>query len=106
ILIPKHLMRLRQPVDGRPRGFGRARVARRGDDVTLVAWGNGVEIALSAAEAMAGRASVEVVDPVSLVPFDWEAVEASVARTGRLVVIDEDARTGCFGQTVVAEMVS
>jgi pyruvate dehydrogenase E1 component beta subunit len=43
---------------------------------------------------------------VSLVPFDWEAVEASVARTGRLVVIDEDARTGCFGQTVVAEMVS
>lgn len=106
VLIPKHLMRLRQPVDGRPRGFGRARIARHGDDVTLVAWGNGVEIALAAAEAMAGRASIEVVDPVSLVPFDWEALEASVARTGRLVVIDEDARTGCFGQTVVAEMVS
>ena len=42
---------------------------------------------------------------MSLVPFDYEAVEASVARTGRLVVVDEDARTGSFGQSIVAEMV-
>jgi 2-oxoisovalerate dehydrogenase E1 component len=42
---------------------------------------------------------------VSLVPFDWETLTASIARTGRLVVIDEDSRTGCFGQTIVAEMV-
>ncbi|CAG0961541.1 2-oxoisovalerate dehydrogenase E1 component [Burkholderiales bacterium] len=105
ILIPKHVMRLRQPITRTARGFGRARVVRRGKDVTLVGWGNGVEIALAAADALAARVSVEVIDPVSLVPFDWEAVEASVARTGRLVVIDEDARTGCFGQTIVAEMV-
>lgn len=106
VLIPKHMMRLRQPIDRRARGFGRARVVRRGDDVTLVAWGNGVEIALAAADALAGRASIEIVDPVSLVPFDWDALEASVARTGRLVVVDEDARTGCFGQTIIAEMVA
>ena len=78
---------------------------RQGKDVTVVAWGNGVEIALAAAEAVTGRASVEVIDPVTLVPFDWDALEASIARTGRLVVIDEDSRTGCFGQTIVAEMV-
>ncbi len=105
ILIPKHVMRLRQPIAGGGRGFGRARIVRRGKDVTVVAWGNGVEIAIAAADAIADRASVEIFDPVSLVPFDWAALEASVARTGRLVVIDEDARTGCFGQTIVAEMV-
>jgi 2-oxoisovalerate dehydrogenase E1 component len=104
-LIPKHVMRLRQPIARTARGFGRARIARRGTDVTVVAWGNGVEIATAAADALAGRASVEIVDPVSLVPFDWEALSASVARTGRLVVVDEDTRTGCFGQTIVAEMV-
>lgn len=105
ILIPKHLMRLRQPIVHAARGFASARTVRRGSDVTLVAWGNGVEIAQAAAEALADRVSVEIVDPVSLVPFDAEAVAASVARTGRLVVIDEDARTGCFGQTIVAELV-
>lgn len=105
ILIPKHVMRLRQPVSSAARGFGRARVVRRGKDVTVVAWGNGIEIATAAADALADRVSVEIVDPVSLVPFDWSALEASVARTGRLVVIDEDARTGCFGQTIVGEMV-
>ncbi len=104
-LIPKHVMRLRQPIARTARGFGRARVVRRGKDVTVVAWGNGVEIATAAAEAIADRASVEIIDPVSLVPFDWETLVASVARTGRLVVIDEDSRTGCFGQTIVAEMV-
>ena len=104
-LIPKHVMRLRQPIARTARGFGRARVVRRGKDVTVVAWGNGVEIATAAADALADRASVEIVDPVSLVPFDYEALTASVARTGRLVVIDEDSRTGCFGQTIIAEMV-
>ena len=105
ILIPKHRMRLRQPIAREARGFGRARVVAPGDDVTVVAWGNGVEVAVAAAGALAGRASVEIIDPVSLVPFDYEAVEASVARTGRLVVVDEDARTGSFGQSIVAEMV-
>jgi 2-oxoisovalerate dehydrogenase E1 component len=105
ILIPKHVMRLRQPIAGGARGLGRARVVRRGKDVTVVAWGNGIEIATAAADALADRVSVEIVDPVSLVPFDWDTLEASIARTGRLVVIDEDARTGCFGQTIVGEMV-
>jgi 2-oxoisovalerate dehydrogenase E1 component len=105
ILIPKHMMRLRQPIARDPRGFGRARTVQGGSDVTLVAWGNGVEVAQAAADSLSAHASVEIVDAVSLVPFDWETLEASVARTGRLVVVDEDSRTGCFGQTIVAEMV-
>jgi 2-oxoisovalerate dehydrogenase E1 component len=104
-LIPKHVMRLRQPIARTARGFGRARIVRRGKDVTVVAWGNGVELALAASDALGDRASIEIIDPVSLVPFDWETLTASIARTGRLVVIDEDSRTGCFGQTIVAEMV-
>lgn len=105
ILVPKHRMRLRQPIVRESRGFGRARQVARGDDVTVVAWGNGIEVAEDAARLLAGRASVEIIDPVSLVPFDAASVEASIARTGRLVVVDEDARTGAFGQSVIAEMV-
>jgi 2-oxoisovalerate dehydrogenase E1 component len=87
-------------------GFGRARVARAGGDVTVVAWGNCLEIALQAADELAARCSVEIVDLISLVPCDWATIDASLAKTGRLVVVNEDARTGCFGQTIISEMVA
>jgi 2-oxoisovalerate dehydrogenase E1 component len=65
-----------------------------------------LEIALQAADELAARCSVEIVDLISLVPCDWAAIDASLAKTGRLVVVNEDARTGCFGQTIVSEMVA
>jgi 2-oxoisovalerate dehydrogenase E1 component len=85
--------------------FGRARVARTGRDVTVVAWGNAVPLCLQAA----GRAAdeniqAEVLDLRTLVPWDTRAVLESVRRTGRLLVVHEDNRTCGLGGEVVAEV--
>lgn len=106
ILIPKHLMRLRKPaVPFQALPFGQAVVRRAGEDCTLVSWGNCLEIAEQAAVQMKqeGR-SVEIVDLRTLVPCDWATVEASLAKTGRLIVVQEDSRTCSFGQAIIAEM--
>ncbi len=106
LLIPKHIMRVRhKSVTARSVGFGRGRIVRPGIDVTVVAWGNCVELARMAAEEMASECSVEIIDPISLVPCDWEMIESSIGKTGRLVVISEDARTSSFGQAIVAHVV-
>ena len=107
LLIPKHIMRVRHPAaEPEPRGYGRARLVREGSDVTVVAWGNCVELVEGVAAERAGRLSVEIIDPVSLVPCDWAAIETSVAKTGRLVVVNEDSRTCSFGQAIITEMIS
>jgi 2-oxoisovalerate dehydrogenase E1 component len=105
-LIPKHVMRVKHPTtETQAVGFGRARVVQSGEDVTVVAWGNCLEVVSEAASALEGQCSVEIIDLVTLVPFDDGAIAASVAKTGRLVVVSEDARTGSFGQAVITEMV-
>ncbi|AIL61760.1 alpha-ketoacid dehydrogenase subunit beta [Pseudomonas alkylphenolica] len=71
--------------------FGEARVVREGSDVTLVAFAQMVHKArLAAVELEAQGISVEIIDPRTLVPLDMDAIERSVARTGRLLVVDED----------------
>jgi pyruvate dehydrogenase E1 component beta subunit len=70
--------------------LGRARLARPGRDVTLVAYGPSLRPALAAAEASAAEGrSVEVIDLRSVSPIDFDAIAASVERTGRLVVVHE-----------------
>jgi len=106
LLIPKHIMRVRhESVEARAVGFGRGRVVRFGSDVTVVAWGNCVELARQAAEHLSADCSVEIIDPISLVPCDWEIIETSITKTGRLVVVSEDARTSSFGQAIIAHVV-
>ncbi|MCE7079773.1 alpha-ketoacid dehydrogenase subunit beta [Streptomyces sp. ST2-7A] len=75
---------------GVPGPLHRARVLREGTDLTLAVYGPTVRTALRAAEAMAeeGR-SVEVVDLRSISPMDFDTLQASVERTGRLVVVHE-----------------
>ena len=83
--------------------IGKARIAREGTDVTLVAWSGAVQIALQAADdAQAQGISVEVVDLRTLVPLDAETLAASVTKTGRAVVLQEAALTAGFGAEVVA----
>ncbi len=82
--------------------LGRARVAREGSDLTLVAWGAMVPLCERAAEELAGEASVGVLDLRSLKPLDEEAVLAAAARTGRLVVVQEAPRTCGFASEVAA----
>ncbi len=85
--------------------LGRATIRRDGSDVTVVAVGRTVRVALAVAEELDGDGvSVEVIDPRSLYPWDADTVLESVARTGRLVVLDT-ARQSCgFAAEVIARV--
>jgi pyruvate dehydrogenase E1 component beta subunit len=86
--------------------FGKAAVRREGDAATVVAIGRMMRPALAAAAALEDeQVSVEVIDPRTLVPFDTAAVLASVAKTGRLVVVDE-ARECCSAASQIAAVVA
>ena len=80
--------------------FGLADIKRKGTDVTLVALSKMVHEALAVADELAKEGiSVEVIDPRTLVPMDRDTIRKSVARTGRLVVVDEACRTcGAAGE--------
>jgi pyruvate/2-oxoglutarate/acetoin dehydrogenase E1 component len=82
--------------------LGRARVAHEGSDVTVVAYGAMVPLAERAASALAGEASVEVLDLRTLKPLDEDALLASVAKTGRAVVVQEAPRTCGYAAEVAA----
>lgn len=83
--------------------IGKARVAREGKDVTVVAWGAMVHTAMKAAKAAAKQdIDVEVIDLRTIVPWDRDAVIESVQKTGRLVVLHEAPRTGGFGGEIAA----
>jgi pyruvate dehydrogenase E1 component beta subunit len=70
--------------------FGQADIKRPGDDVTLVALSQMVHRSLQAAALLEKQGiSVEVIDPRTLVPFDKETMLRSVAKTGRLAIVDE-----------------
>lgn len=85
--------------------LGVARTARAGRDLTVVTYGVGVVWAMAAAERWAARGvEIEVVDLRTLVPWDREAVVASVARTNRLVVVHEAWRTAGVGAEIAAEI--
>ncbi len=86
--------------------FGKAAVRRAGAAATVVAIGRMVKPALAAAAALAADGiDAEVIDPRTLVPFDEAAVLASVAKTGRLVVVDE-ARECCSAASQIAAVVA
>jgi 2-oxoisovalerate dehydrogenase E1 component beta subunit len=85
--------------------FGRAAVRREGTDVTLVAYGPSVEVAMETAAAAAEEGwSVEVVDLRTIVPFDDETVVASVRKTGRCVVIQEAQGFAGVGAEIAARV--
>jgi pyruvate/2-oxoglutarate/acetoin dehydrogenase E1 component len=83
--------------------FGKARLARSGRHATIVTYANGVPMSLEAAEAVAKDGfDVEVIDLRTLVPWDWQAVMASVAKTGRVLVVHEATKTAGFGAEIAA----
>jgi pyruvate/2-oxoglutarate/acetoin dehydrogenase E1 component len=82
--------------------LGKARLAREGTDLTLVAYGAMVPLCERAAEELGDQASVEVLDLRSLKPLDEEALLASAAKTGRVVIVQEAPRTVGFGAELAA----
>jgi 2-oxoisovalerate dehydrogenase E1 component len=103
VLLPKHLMRKPFAHQGplQPVTLGKASVVRPGADVTIVAWGNTVEIAEEVAAQLKDDVDAEILDLRSIVPWDREGVLASVAKTGRLVVVQEDTENCSVGQMVI-----
>jgi pyruvate dehydrogenase E1 component beta subunit len=81
--------------------LGKARLALEGDDVTLVAYGSMVAVCEAAAAAL-DDVSVEVLDIRSLKPLDEEALLASAAKTGRVVIVQEAPRTCGFAAELAA----
>lgn len=84
------------PVDDEVIEIGKARTAREGTDVTIVTYGAMVHRSLEAAEnvASADGVSVEVIDLRTLLPLDDQAIVDGVRKTGRLLIVHEDTRTG------------
>ncbi|UCC93161.1 MAG: alpha-ketoacid dehydrogenase subunit beta [Thermoplasmata archaeon] len=108
-LEPKRLYRLGKmevPETSFTEPIGEARVLREGSDLTLVGWGSMVPKLLKAAELVEGKGiSAEVIDVRTIVPYDEETVNASVERTGRLVVVQEAPRTLGFASEISTRVV-
>jgi len=106
-LEPKRLYRaFRQevPEEDYTVPLGEANVLREGGDVTLISWGSMARTALAAAEEAQEKdgISAEVIDLRTLVPLDFEAIRASVEKTGRCVIVQEAPRTCGFASELVA----
>ena len=79
--------------------FGVADVKREGTDVTVIAISFQLFWAMAAAEQLESKISVEVIDPRTLEPLDMDTIMTSVAKTGRVVIVDEDTeRCGFAGE--------
>lgn len=85
--------------------FGRAAERRAGDDVVVITWGALVQRSLVAAQQAEKQGiGVEVIDLRTIMPYDWNAIAASVARTSRVVVAHEDQLTCGFGAEIAARI--
>jgi len=98
-----HLKAASLPTEAMP--VGKARIARPGRDLTIVAYSAMLHEALAAAEEMAGEgAEIEVVDLRSIKPLDTDTIMASVARTGRLLCVGEAWPWGGVTAEVIARV--
>src|SRR5206468_3235930 len=84
--------------------LGKARTVREGSDITVVAWGNTIEKSLEALNNIGNEISVELIDLRSIVPWDAAAIEESVRKTRRLVVVQEDTENCSVGQMIISHI--
>jgi 2-oxoisovalerate dehydrogenase E1 component len=86
--------------------FGKAKVVRPGNDLTIVTYGAVVQRSLVAAKELEERtgASIEIIDLRSLSPVDWETIYASVRKTSRVIVAYEDSLSWGYGAEIAARI--
>lgn len=86
--------------------LGKSYVEREGKDITIVSWGRMLVECIKAAERLAEEGiEAEVINPMTLYPMDMEPIDASVKKTGRLLVVHEAAKTGGLGGEIVSRVV-
>ena len=83
-----------------------ARQLTEGADLTLVAWGNTVEKSTEALAQLKADGRVELIDLRSIAPWDKAAIEASVRKTGRIVIVQEDTEACSVGQMIITHLMS
>ena len=99
----KELWSLQGEVDEVPIPLGQARIERAGGDLTVVSWGRQLQLCLTAAQTLAAQGvECEVINLRTLWPWDRDCVLASVARTGRLLVVHEAVQVAGFGAEIAA----
>jgi 2-oxoisovalerate dehydrogenase E1 component len=84
--------------------FGKARIRRKGKDLTIITYGNTTHMCLQVAEKIAreNNKSIEVIDIRSLIPLDKEMIFESIKKTGRALVVHEDKVFSGFGAEIAA----
>jgi 2-oxoisovalerate dehydrogenase E1 component len=83
--------------------FGKARIARKGSDATIVCWGALVQKSIDAAKKLEAEGkTIEVIDARTLAPFDFEAVKTSLKKTNRLLICHEETLTSGFAGEITA----
>jgi len=106
-LEPRELLGMKGPVptEDYEIPFGQAAVVREGTDLTLVAIGRMVPMALEAGRKLAGEGvSIEVIDPRTVSPLDTATILESVAKTGRLLIADECFAPYGIGAEIAAQV--
>ena len=85
--------------------IGKASVKREGKDLTIITWSREVNFSMEAAEKLAAEGiDVEVLDLRTLVPIDWEAIRASVAKTHNVRIVSEEVKRGSYAGEISAEI--
>lgn len=83
--------------------IGKARIARAGQDITLVSWGGAMPVIERTAEALAEIGlNAELIDLRTIFPWDEEAVLTSARKTGKLIVVHEDNQTAGMGGEIIS----
>jgi 2-oxoisovalerate dehydrogenase E1 component len=116
VLFLEHKRLYREPYNRSPHPgadytvpFGKAKVVRRGESLTLITYGMLVHKAVVAAQQIEQRmpgTSIEIIDLRSLSPYDWNAIEASVKKTSRVIVAQEDCLSWGYGAEISARIAS
>lgn len=108
ILIPKHIFRVKHSVTSfHSIEFGKGKIVREGQDITIVCWGNCVELVERACDDISSeKISGEIIDLRSLVPYDINIILSSLKKTRRLMVVQEDIKTSSFGATIICDILT
>jgi len=86
--------------------IGKAKIAVEGTDLTVVTHGRMAPICerVAAAFAKDGKGSVEVIDMRTLIPYDWDAIKASVKKTGKVVFVNEETEITNFAEHLIRRL--